>query len=127
GLVAVAFSTWAGHDHGGSGAGLANRAQVRRAAGAAALMRKAAVLRPGSSSRDPRDVGYHLGSSARVHCWASVEDSLVVLGPPRSGKGLHLVIPAIMDAPGAVVTTSTRPDNVAATIAARQQLGPVAV
>lgn len=34
-----------------------------------------------------------------------------VIGPPRSGKGLHIVIPAILDAPGPVVTTSTRPDN----------------
>ena len=38
--------------------------------------------------------------------WASVEDSMLLLGPPRSGKGLHLVIPMILDAPGAVVTTS---------------------
>ena len=52
---------------------------------------------------------------------------MLVIGPPRSGKGLHLVINAILDAPGAVVTTSTRPDNIAATIDARKQLGPVAV
>jgi type IV secretory pathway TraG/TraD family ATPase VirD4 len=40
---------------------------------------------------------------------------------------LHLVIPFIVDAPGAVLTTSTRPDNLAATLAARRRLGPVAV
>jgi type IV secretion system protein VirD4 len=34
---------------------------------------------------------------------------------------------AILDAPGAVVTTSTRPDKIAATIRARQARGPVAV
>lgn len=51
--------------------------------------------------------------------WSSVEDSTLILGPPRSGTGLHLVINAILDAPGAVVTTSTRPDNIAATLAAR--------
>ena len=38
-----------------------------------------------------------------------------MLGPPRSGKGLHLVINAILDAPGAVITTATRPDNIAVT------------
>ena len=32
-----------------------------------------------------------------------------------------------MDAPGAVVTTSTRPDNLTATLRARQKIGPVAV
>jgi len=34
----------------------------------------------------------------------------------RSGKGLHIVIPAILDAPDAVVTTSNRPDNLTATL-----------
>jgi type IV secretory pathway TraG/TraD family ATPase VirD4 len=52
---------------------------------------------------------------------------MVLLGPPRSGKGMNLVIPFILDAPGAVVTTSTRPDNLAATIIARQKRGPVGV
>ena len=59
--------------------------------------------------------------------WASVEDSILLLGPPRSGKGLHVVINAILDAPGAVITTATRPDNIAATLTARQERGPVAV
>src|SRR3546814_11874832 len=62
-----------------------------------------------------------------MEVWASVEDSILLLGPPRSGKGLHVVINAILDAPGAVVTTATRPDNIAATITARQKVGPVAV
>ena len=37
------------------------------------------------------------------------------------------MIPAILDAPGAVVTTSTRPDNLTATLRARRRVGPVAV
>jgi hypothetical protein len=68
-----------------------------------------------------------LGRASGINCWAAVEDSVVVLGPPRSGKGLHLVIPAILDAPGAVVTTSTSPDNLAATMNTRKEKGPVAV
>ncbi|MDA8185852.1 MAG: type IV secretory system conjugative DNA transfer family protein, partial [Actinomycetota bacterium] len=76
----------------------------------------------------PRDIGYRLGSSRGVPCWASVEDSILLLGPPRSGKGYNVVIPMILDAPGAVVTTSTRPDNLAVTLAARATGGrPVAV
>ncbi|RAC09297.1 type VI secretion protein, partial [Burkholderia multivorans] len=59
--------------------------------------------------------------------WASVEDSILLIGPPRSGKGLHVVIPAILDAPGAVIATSTRPDNLTATLRAREKHGPVAV
>ena len=68
-----------------------------------------------------------LGQSKGKQVWASVEDSILLIGPPRSGKGLHIVIPAILDAPGAVVTTSTRPDNLTATLKARQKIGPVAV
>ena len=56
--------------------------------------------------------------------YASVEDSMVILGPPRSGKGYNLVIPFILDAPGAVVTTSTRPDNLAATMSASDEARP---
>jgi len=52
---------------------------------------------------------------------------MVLLGPPRSGKGVHIVINAILDAPGAVITTSTRPDNLTAALAARAKVGPVAV
>jgi type IV secretory pathway TraG/TraD family ATPase VirD4 len=52
---------------------------------------------------------------------------MLLLGPPRSGKGQNVVIPMILDAPGAVVTTSTRADNLAVTIAACMTRGPVAV
>jgi type IV secretory pathway TraG/TraD family ATPase VirD4 len=75
----------------------------------------------------PADVGYSLGSACGVECWSSIEDSMIVLGPPRSGKGYHIVIPMLLDAPGAVITTSTRPDNLSATITARAALGPVGV
>ena len=59
--------------------------------------------------------------------WASVERGILVVGPPGSGKGLHLAINAILDAPGPVVTTSTKPDNLKTTLTARDALGPVGV
>ena len=107
--------------------GLATRAEVRSSAGSKALLARSATLRPSISRPGPSDVGYRLGTVRRVGCWGSVEDSVLVLGPPRSGKGMNLVIPMILDAPGAVVTTSTRPDNLAVTIAARTRRGPVMV
>ena len=109
------------------GDGFATRGQVRAAAGVPALMRRGAVLRPHVARPQPTDLCYRLGRAAGTDCWVSVEDSLVILGPPRAGKGLHLVIPGILDAPGAVITTSTRPDNLATTIRARSTVGPVAV
>jgi type IV secretion system protein VirD4 len=107
--------------------GMGGRGDVRKAAGRQALLSRSAQLRPSLSRPTPADVGYRLGTAARVAVWASVEDSMLVLGPPRSGKGMNLVIPAILDAPGAVVTTSTRPDNLAITATARAAVGPVMV
>ena len=107
--------------------GTATARDIDAAASKKALVRRGATLRPSIQHPRASDVGYLIGRSCGREIWASVEDSILVIGPPRSGKGLHLVINAILDAPGAVVTTSTRPDNIAATIDARKERGPVAV
>ncbi|WP_182142567.1 type IV secretory system conjugative DNA transfer family protein [Schaalia sp. JY-X169] len=107
--------------------GTATAYEVQATASSRALLRRAATLRPSLERPEPSDVGYRLGQSRGKGVWASVEDSILLIGPPRSGKGLHIVIPAILDAPGAVVTTSTRPDNLTATLRARMRVGPVMV
>jgi type IV secretion system protein VirD4 len=107
--------------------GLASRPEVAKVAGAKALIRRAGDLRPALTHARVGDLGHRLGRALGVDCYASVEDSMVLLGPPRSGKGVHIVINAILDAPGAVITTSTRPDNLTAALAARSRVGPVAV
>lgn len=107
--------------------GLADRRQVRRAAGVRALLGRAATLRPSLTHPAPTEVGYRLGTSHAVACWSSVEESMVLLGPPRSGKGYQIIIPMLLDAPGAVITTATRADNLTATITARAKAGPVGV
>ena len=108
-------------------AGIATRHEVAQVASEKALLKRASTLRPSLKDPAPGEVGYRLGTSKGQGVWASVEDSILLIGPPRSGKGLHIVIPAILDAPGPVVTTSTRPDNLTATLRARQRRGPVAV
>ena len=107
--------------------GVASRREVARAASESALLKRAQGLRPSLPKPGAQDVGYLLGHARGHGIWSSVEDSELVLGPPRSGKGLHLVVNAILDAPGAVVTTATRPDNIAITIDARRERGPAAV
>lgn len=108
-------------------AGTATRAEIIHTASDRALLCRAGNLRPSVNKPSLTDVGYLIGSSRGKRVWASVEDSILLIGPPRSGKGTHIVINSILDAPGAVITTSTRPDNLTATLRARQRHGPVAV
>mgnify|MGYP000855339024 CR=1 FL=1 len=98
--------------------GMAQEKEVRDSAGQKALLSKAVTIRP--SLRHVKDiapcmVGLKLGSTWGYGVCTTAEDSIVLIGPPRSGKGFYIVINAIIDAPGAVVTTSTRADNYAGT------------
>ncbi len=83
--------------------GVATGPEVKAAAGLREVRRRARHARPSLPHPAGTDVGYRLGRS------------------------LHLVIPMILDAPGAVVTTSTRPDNLTVTLHARHAVGPIAV
>jgi type IV secretion system protein VirD4 len=47
----------------------------------------------------------------------------MILGPPRSGKTTALIIPNVLASNGPVVSTSTKPDVLDATFAARSGLG----
>jgi len=107
--------------------GTATRGEVGKTASARALTKKAAALRPSLPNATAAQLGYFLGRAAGKEVWATVEDSMLLIGPPRSGKGAHIVINAILDSPGPVVTTSTRPDNLAITMNARAAQGPVYV
>lgn len=55
--------------------------------------------------------------------WAGAERSTLVLGPSRSGKTSGLIVPNVLAAPGAVVSTSTKPDVLSRTHAPRQAVG----
>ena len=54
---------------------------------------------------------------------ADPESAVMVLGPPRSGKTSAVMIPAVMGASGAVIATSTKPEVMRATAAARSEVG----
>jgi type IV secretion system protein VirD4 len=56
-------------------------------------------------------------------CFAGPEQAVLVLGPPRSGKTSTLVIPNVLAAPGPVLSTSTKPDVLAATVGVRRAAG----
>lgn len=106
--------------------GLADRRDVRAAAGKKQLLSQGSTIRPSVKRPKPRDLGFLLGESCGVNCYSSYELSIGLAGPPRSGKG-GLVIPFILDAPAAVVTTSTKTDNLAVTMIARAKRGQITV
>jgi type IV secretory pathway TraG/TraD family ATPase VirD4 len=101
--------------------GMANGSQIRREMGPKAMMSKAAVLRPSLRDPQPEDVGYRLGRAEHVDVYRTYRESCIVLGAAGSGKGIGFVIPQIVEAPGAVVTSSTRPDNLESTIQLREE------
>ncbi|MGH9066607.1 MAG: type IV secretory system conjugative DNA transfer family protein [Acidimicrobiales bacterium] len=85
----------------------------------------------GSMSRDERGqgeggregFGLYGGAGRNGWVWARPESALLVLGPPRSGKTAAVVVPNVLVAPGAVVSTSTKPDVVGATLPGRLRRG----
>ena len=111
--------------------GMAEPSDMADRVGERALTGKARVaeLRPSliGSRPKPEQLGWKWGKARGVSIWTSVRDAVVLLGPSGAGKGVYVVIPRVLDAPGPVVVTSTRPDVLTATLTARAKVGPVGV
>ena len=75
---------------------------------------------------DPADwLGLPTGQRADGLLWrAGREQAVLVLGPPRCGKTSCFVVPSVVEAPGAVVSTSTKPEVLEATGRYRSRRGP---
>jgi type IV secretory pathway TraG/TraD family ATPase VirD4 len=111
--------------------GQASVRAVLKELGPKQLLKRASTLRPALAGRtdiEPWMLGYRLGTFRGVELWLRVEDPTIVIGPSRGGKGWYLVLNWIMNAPGAVITTSTRMDNATLTMNARLRAGsPVGI
>jgi type IV secretion system protein VirD4 len=108
--------------------GFASSSDVRRTLSASAARNRgrAEGRRP---SRHGGTQGLYLGrdTRSRRRLYGAVEDSYLYLGPPRSGKGVHLIIPQTIEAVGPALVTATRADTLHHTLALRAERGPVAV
>ncbi|MBN8424399.1 type IV secretory system conjugative DNA transfer family protein [Microbacterium esteraromaticum] len=107
--------------------GFASASEVRQHLSARAVLRRARQLRPDLDKPQPTDVGWRVGRSRGRDVYVSIEDSVALEGPPRSGKGYRVLISAILDWSGPLITTSTTNDNLTATMRLRQQRGDVHV
>jgi type IV secretion system protein VirD4 len=111
--------------------GVASRWQILRTASRFAVRRKATVMRP-SLRRIPRwrrllvptrQVATPLARVGGLRVWSPIEDVTLRLGGPRTGKTGELA-GRILDAPGAVIATSTRTDLIELTSPCRLRRGP---
>lgn len=135
GLIVWALIAWARYQQSDSKfvsdlrrrPGFASAAEVRRHLSASAVLRRAAILRPGSTEVTAPEVGWRVGRAQGTDVYVSIEDSVALEGPPRSGKGYRVLISAILDWSGPLVTTSTTNDNLTATIQMRRERGEVFV
>lgn len=107
--------------------GFAGASEIREHLSAKAVLRRATQLRPDLDRPSPTDVGWRVGRSRKHDVYVSIEDSVALEGPPRSGKGYRVLISAIVDWSGPLITTSTTNDNLTATMRMRQQRGQVDV
>ena len=89
---------------------------------------RAIRLRPSLAQTKPSQVkasdrGVTLGRllPGRTLLQSSWEDVLLAIFAPRSGKTTAVAVPAVLDAPGAVVATSNKPDLYLATHALRAE------
>jgi len=64
-----------------------------------------------------------VGADRRGLVVAEREQAVMVLGPPRSGKTSAVVVPNVLAAWGPVLSTSTKPDVMAATVGERIRRG----
>ena len=114
--------------------GVASRWAILRVASRFAVRRKAAVLRPSLRQLGwwqrlcvaTREVATPLARVGLLRIWSPIEDVTLRIGGPRTGKTGELAC-RILDAPGAVIATSTRTDLVDLTGPCRAQRGPVGV
>lgn len=101
----------------------------------AAVATRARRLRPSLADRSIRQIsaeeaGVALGAHRRrgrqgPTLYASWEDVVLAVMAPRAGKTTALAVPAVINAPGAVLATSNKPDLWAATNEYRAALGEV--
>ncbi len=109
--------------------GFATRGAIDKHLSRDAAAKKAKFVRPDIAHdlarRRPSTYAYFLGreKASKTELHASLEDTVLVIGPPRSGKGVFLVNNFVAEAPGPVIATSTRPDTLKITAPWRRHVG----
>jgi len=112
--------------------GFATRKQLIAAMGEEQALSRLKTLRPklataGLAKVDVHEVAVFCGTSdpAGIPLYITIEESLLLVAPPREGKTSQFILPAILDFPGTVLATSSKTDVLYSTAALREKHGPV--
>jgi type IV secretion system protein VirD4 len=112
--------------------GMASPRDFRRVASRRAVRRMAPIMRPSLAERSwweryrtpPTEYATLLALVGRREMWSPCEFVTMRVGGPRTGKTAELAV-RIIEAPGAVIATSTRTDLYQWTVATRAKKGPI--
>ncbi|CAM5364667.1 type IV secretory system conjugative DNA transfer family protein [Streptomyces viridochromogenes] len=136
-LAAATWGMWKTYwwwkHRGSDGAdGMATRAQLEKAMGEQQALSRAGSLRPTLAEQNPkaitiRDVAVYIGSAdpSEIHLWITIEESMILVAPPREGKTSQIILPEILEFRGTVLATSSKTDVLYNTALLRQEHGPV--
>lgn len=112
--------------------GRASAVQLEKAMGEKQALARAAALRPTMVANDPasvtiRHVAVPIGRAdpAQIPLWIAIEESVVLVAPPREGKTSQIILPGILDFQGTVLATSSKTDVLYNTAVLREEHGPV--
>ena len=112
--------------------GVATSFDILRRSSAILMWKRGPVVRPSLRTAGrwqrlvagPAEVAVRMARVGLLTVWASLEDVTIVFGGPRTGKTAWLSA-RIIDFPGMLVVTSTRPDIFEATSRHRSRYRPV--
>jgi hypothetical protein len=136
--------------------GLATSAQLQEAMGEAKALSRLGALRPSLAAQTPpfgkaaastKALPWRSSAPARVtdvpvsevavfcgtaiptgvKLYIPIEETVLIVAPPREGKTSQLIMPWILDFPGSVLATSSKTDVLYATAKSRERYGPVMV
>ena len=107
--------------------GLPNRQVVARGYGERSVMARRKEIRPDfvPEGRRPRvtDYAFYDGRCKGVKVYTTFETPTMLLAPSRVGKTQNVIAPRLIEAPGAVLSTSTKTELVRLTWEHREKLG----
>ncbi|MEQ3552878.1 TraM recognition domain-containing protein [Pseudonocardia nematodicida] len=135
GLAVAAIGRWWWRRWGPTKPGHATRAEIRAELSLQACRRAALRLRPSLTAAEirsapPGDVGIPLPEGPTGSLWAPLETTTGTLAPTQTGKSRRWLTPLCLEAPGALLCSTTKPDLLMLTALARSRRampGPILV